>query len=113
MNTPDTDIEDTMGASELGKIIGRSTISVKSDVSRNPRSLPPLFRRPNLQRQEPRWQRSVVREWLQAIADEAQEQRQEAEKLAKKYGYKVPTKPFHLGHKDIGTAARNRMEAKA
>lgn len=101
----------TIDASELGKLIGRSTKTIKIDVSRRPETLPPRFIVPGTRKVM--WRVVDVREWMQAIADAEHDRRAAAAEAARRTNTKVVApKPFHLGKKAIGKAATQRLKEK-
>lgn len=102
----------TIDASELGKLIGRSTKSIKVDVSRRPDTLPPTFRIPGTRKIV--WRVVDVRAWMQAIAELETERRRVAAEVMKKTGGGTAIhNPFHLGRKDIGLKATEHLASKS
>lgn len=100
----------TINASELGKLIGRSTKSIMVDACRRPETLPPRFRIPGTRRLM--WRVVDVREWMNALAAIQAEQRAAAREFARKQGITDHGhKSFVLGHVRQGAAATARMKA--
>lgn len=97
MSTDDEDIR-LIDASELGKLIGRSTKTIKLDASRRPHTLPPRFPIPGRSRNAMLWRVSDVRRWMEGIAALAEQQRIEMRQLAAKTGQKFPPLVKHIGH---------------
>jgi hypothetical protein len=105
---------ETMDASALGKIIGRSTKSIKMDLKRNPQSLPPRFVIPGSRKLL--WRVVDVRRWMEAIAAIAEAARVEQRKLNVKLGMGIPTRTArigHLGKKSTGVAATEHLKKEA
>lgn len=104
--------DDTLiDASELGKLIGRSTTTVKIDVSRRPETLPPRFIIPGTRKVM--WRVKDVREWMEAIADEEKERHAAHAAAARKVNMEVPPmQSFYLGWRARGAKANERMKAK-
>ena len=107
MTTPDTpspiaddDELRLLDASDLGKLLGRGTKSIKVDVSRRPHTLPPVFKVPGTRLLK--WRRADVRAWLEAIAD--------LERQKRIAGHAITS--FHLGKKSIGAAATAHLNAR-
>jgi hypothetical protein len=100
----------TIGPAELGKLLGRSTKTIKMDVTRRPRTLPPRFQPPGTRAVI--WRVVDVRRWMQALADEHERQRVEALRFAQQHGIKdAPTRRQlgHLGKKSNGLAATDAL----
>lgn len=97
-------------ASELGKLIGRGTMTIRQDVHRRPETLPPRFVVPGSNRL--RWRVVDVRAWMQALADLEQERRQAAVEAARRSGTKTDFgyKPFALAAAKNGLRATQRMK---
>lgn len=102
----------TMGPSELGKIIGRATSTIKKDSSTRPETLPPRLVIPGSKKLL--WREVDVIAWLQALADLEAERRAAAVEAAKRAGLKTDFgfKPFALAAATNGRRARARMDAK-
>lgn len=79
-----TDDLQTVNASELGKLIGRSTLTVRADVHRRPDSLPPRIITPGSNRLL--WRVVDVRQWMQSLADLESERQRAAAEAAKRAG---------------------------
>ena len=93
-----TDDLQLINASDLGKLIGRSTKTIKLDATRRPHTLPPRFPIPGRSRQAMLWRVSDVRRWMEAIASIAEAQRVASRDLAEKTGQKFPPLVKHIGH---------------
>jgi hypothetical protein len=63
---PWTEDLQTIGPEELGRLIGRSTKTIKVDASRKPETLPPRFEIPGTRLL--RWRVVDVRRWMEAIS---------------------------------------------
>jgi hypothetical protein len=108
-----TDDLQLIDASELGKLIGRATTTLKQDLRRRPDTLPPPTYLPGSNR--PRWRLADVRAWLQALADLEVERRAAAVEATRRAGLKPDFgyKPFALAAAKNGRRARSRMEETA
>src|SRR5437868_8453472 len=95
----------TIGASELGKLIGRSTKTIKNDASTAPDTLPPRFVIPGTR--QLRWRVVDVRRWMEAIASIAEDHRVEQRKLAAKLGMGYSSRTRAIGH--LGSKKNGRM----
>jgi hypothetical protein len=97
-------------ASDLGKLIGRSTKYIRIDAVERPETLPEI--EPGCLKSRPLWHPDKVRAWLQAIADRHQAQRAEAFRLARAHGVKdpLPFKPIAIGAKYEGRLATTRLK---
>jgi hypothetical protein len=101
----------TIGASELGQLIGRSTMMVKVDACRRPLTLPPRFVVPGMRKML--WRVVDVREWMDALAEMEQERRAAQVKFAREH--KLPEDThlhFRMGDPKTAQAATERMLAK-
>lgn len=98
--------------SELGKLIGRSTKSIRIDASRRPDTLPPTFKIPGTAKLK--WRVKDVRAWLEALAEIEAERRVIARQLAHRAGHSSDNviKSFAIGRKDLGLAATRRLAGK-
>ncbi len=100
-------------ASSLGKLIGRSTKSIKIDANRRPETLPPRFVIPGTRKVQ--WRVADVRRWMEALAAVEENRRLEARRLEARTGIKLTQRqPVHLGRRDLGakaTAQMNKTEA--
>lgn len=105
MNTKTLEDLETIDASYLGKLIGRSTKSIMVDVSQRPETLPPRLVIPGSRKVL--WRVVDVREWMQALAD-MEKERREAARAASGDPFFVHT--FHLGVDRRGAAATKRMK---
>jgi predicted DNA-binding transcriptional regulator AlpA len=95
----------TLDCSQLGKLIGRSTKSIRIDMQRRPNTLPMPFKIPGTRKHL--WRVIDVRAWMQALADYEAERRA----AVRAAGGDSVLRPFHLGRKDLGaiaTAALNK-----
>ena len=104
---------ETIDASQLGKLIGRSTKSIKLDASRKPHTLPPRFIIPGTRNL--RWRVVDVRRWMEALVEVAEAERIERRKLAVRAGIKYDGKRPNLGHlgtKRNGAAATAQLAKK-
>ena len=98
-----------MDASELGKLIGRSTKSIKVDATRRPHTLPPRFQIPGTAAQK--WRVYDVRRWMEALAQVQEQERIKARNLALATGTPVPgRRSFVLGRDRTGMAATAQMQ---
>lgn len=104
----------TLDASQLGKLLGRSTKSIKMDVFRRPESLPPRWMPPGYKRHTFLWRVVDVRAWMQALADLQADERKRAAEFARKQGITGPLSksPYHLGRRDIGTKATKAQKGE-
>jgi hypothetical protein len=93
--TPLDDLQ-TLGPSELGKLLGRSTKTIKTDATRRPDSLPPRFQPPGTRKLC--WRVVDVRRWMERLAKKAEDERVEAWKFAQLHGIKGPISTRKLGH---------------
>ncbi len=102
----------TIDASELGKLLGRSTKSIKVDVTRRPDTLPPRFIVPGTRLL--RWRVVDVRRWMQALAKLEEDRRVAAAAFAQRVG--IPSAPSraigHLGNVATGLRATEAMKAQ-
>lgn len=100
----------TMDASELGKVIGRTTKTVREDSRRRPETLPPRLVIPGSKKLL--WRVVDVQAWLQALADVEQDRRDRAVKAVKRAGLKPDFgfRPFALANVKNGRNARKRMD---
>lgn len=107
--TPLDDLQ-TLGPSELGKLIGRATKSIKLDATRRPETLPPRFVVPGTRKLL--WRVVDVRAWMEALAELEVQRRIRAREFARRNGVKghIATTGFHLGRKDIGRIATEAMK---
>ena len=111
MNSP-IDEQQLLTASELGKLLGRSTKSIQCDLYRKADSLPPRFKLPGTHKNL--WRVKDVRDWMNAMADLMAEQRAKEIAFAKAQGIPAtPSRPFHLGQKHRGFATTKHQEDKA
>jgi predicted DNA-binding transcriptional regulator AlpA len=110
-NTAPLDDQRLMDAAELGKLIGRSTKSVKIDSSRRPETLPPRFQIPGTRKLA--WRVADVRAWMEALADIMAQKRVAAAAFAKKVGFKSTetARPFHLGERHRGAEATEKAKS--
>lgn len=101
----------TIGPSDLGKLIGRSTKTVKVDASRRPDTLPPRFIVPGTRKLL--WRVADVRKWMQMLADIEAEKRLAEREFARSQGITGPLarKPFVIAKAAAGKAARARMDS--
>ena len=101
-----------IGPSELGKLLGRSTMMIRVDASRRPDTLPPRFVVPKMSKML--WRVVDVKEWMQALADVEQDKRAAQIKFARTHGIPAPTTTakFSVGDPALGTQATARMFAK-
>lgn len=105
MTTQNTlDDQQTIDASYLGKLIGRSTKSIRVDVTRRPDTLPPRFIIPGTRKVL--WRVKDVRDWMDGIAELEIERRM----AVRKAGI-TTVKTFHLGSKKVALAAAARKAA--
>lgn len=101
----------TLGPSELGKIIGRATKTIKLDATRRPETLPPRFVVPGTRKLL--WRVVDVRAWMDALAQIEADKRMQQRKLARTHGIAMPpVKPFALANKTRGRAASAALAAK-
>jgi len=100
------DDQQTIDASYLGKLIGRSTKSIRVDVTRRPDTLPPRFIIPGTRKVL--WRVKDVRDWMDGIAELEIERR-----IAIRRAGGTVVKPFHLGDKKIALAAGARKAAQS
>jgi hypothetical protein len=101
-----------LGPSELGKLLGRSTKTIKVDASRRPDTLPPRFVVPGTRKLS--WRVLEVRQWMNALAAVEQQKRVAQRQLALKAGVPVaPRKPFALAKASLGAAATAQMKKTA
>lgn len=99
----------TIGPSELGVLLGRSTKSIQVDVSRKPDTLPPRFIVPG--NAKVRWRICDVRAWMDAFAALEREKRRAQSDFAKRFpatGY-VGHKAFALANYRHGREATKRL----
>lgn len=100
----------TMGASELGKLLGRSTKSIKLDASRKPETLPPRFVVPGTRNYL--WRVKDVRDWMEAWAQVEADKRRRLAAEAKRLGVKPePRQGFQLANKARGAVATEQLKA--
>jgi hypothetical protein len=71
-----------LDCSELGKLIGRSTKTIREDSRRRPETLPPRFVVPGSNRLM--WRVVDVRAWMQVLAE--QERERQDQEASKKHG---------------------------
>lgn len=100
----------TIDASELGKIIGRATATIRKDCTRRPDTLPPRVVIPGSRKLL--WRVDDVRAWLQALADLEQERRAAAVVASRRAGTATDFgyKPFALAAATNGRRATQRMQ---
>ena len=74
---------ETIGPTELGILIGRSTKSIRLDSSRRPETLPPKFVVPGCRLL--RWRTSDVRAWMDALVQIEMNKRRQESDFAKRF----------------------------
>lgn len=109
---PQLDDLHTIDATYLGKLIGRSTRSIKNDVARKPESLPPRFEIPGQTRNRFIWRVADVRAWMEGLAQVQAEERLRQREFARKQGIQfTPPKTFDLAA--IGKPLRRKKVSGA
>lgn len=102
----------TIGPSDLGKLIGRSTKCIQIDASRRPDTLPPRFVIPGTRKVL--WRLVDVRDWMEGLAQVEQAKRQREREFAKKMGLTghMARAPTPIANKDTARAANAVVAAK-
>ncbi len=101
----------TIDASQLGKLLGRSTKMIKIDCTKRPSALPPRFIVSGVRKL--RWRVIDVREWMDALAEIEADRRQAELAFARSRDIKkVPRRTFDLADQDRGELATKRMLEK-
>lgn len=55
-----------INARELGRLLGRTEVSIRTDAGRRPDTLPPRFRPPGARKL--RWRLSEVKAWMDRVS---------------------------------------------
>lgn len=77
----------TMDVGSLAMLLGRSARSIKNDVSRNPLSLPPIFRPPGTQKVM--FKVKEVVEWMEELAEAENKRRRALQAAAGRSGIAI------------------------